>query len=243
MERIFEVRGIVIESKDKTMLQSDDCTPLMRQHFIEREQAEERFFGEECKYGDFQQIDKLVLGMGSPNTTSVEKWIEEKKPQYLVLFGCSLIDEKLLKAYKGRVINLHLGLSPYYRGAATNFWALVNREPECVGATIHIATSAVDGGGVLGQIRPIIKEFDSCHDIGCKAIEQGITALIRCISRLSIGDIVAEDQIISGKVFKKSDFSHASILKLKKNFSKGMITEYLQRRSSLCQKFPIKEIF
>ena len=46
-------------------------------------------------------------------------------------------------------INIHLGVSPYYRGAACNFWALYDLNPHLVGATIHYLHSSLDSGPIL----------------------------------------------------------------------------------------------
>ena len=72
---------------------------------------------------------------------------------------------------------MHLGLSPYYRGSGTNFWPLVDRLPECVGVTIHLAIPSVDAGPILTQVRPDIEPTDRAHEIGSRAIIAGLYAL------------------------------------------------------------------
>ena len=74
-------------------------------------------------------------------------------------------------------MNIHLGLSPYYRGAGTNFWPLVNGEPEYCGATIHILDGGVDTGPVIAHVRPEIAAGDGPHDIGNKTIVAAAGAL------------------------------------------------------------------
>ena len=58
-------------------------------------------------------------------------------PDVVLVCGTGILREELINLFPGHIINIHLGLSPYYRGAGTNFWPLVNREPEYLGATIH----------------------------------------------------------------------------------------------------------
>ena len=36
------------------------------------------------------------------------------------------------------MINVHLGLSPYYKGSATNFWPFVNNELQFLGVTFMV---------------------------------------------------------------------------------------------------------
>ena len=42
---------------------------------------------------------------------------------------------KILKEFRSKIINAHLGLSPYYRGSGTNIFPFVNKEIEYVGVT------------------------------------------------------------------------------------------------------------
>src|SRR5690606_39404976 len=55
-----------------------------------------------------------------------------------VVFGASYIRGPLIDYLVARgAINIHMGVSPYYRGSSCNFWALYDGRPEYVGATIH----------------------------------------------------------------------------------------------------------
>ena len=42
---------------------------------------------------------------------------------------------KLYPMILNKILNLHLGISPYYKGSGTNYFPLVNNEPQYVGAT------------------------------------------------------------------------------------------------------------
>ena len=147
---------------------------------------------------------------------------------------------------------MHLGLSPYYRGAATNFWPLVNREPECVGATIHQAILEVDAGAVLSQVRPELGPDDRAHDIGCKAIIAGARAFVQTLAAAGAGDFPPSRPQSSGAssgassgealLFRRRDFSAESVLKLRRNFDTGMIPEYLEKRASRNAAFPLVEL-
>jgi len=57
-----------------------------------------------------------------------------------------------------KVINLHLGLCPYYRGAIANQYALFKNDMSKVGATIHYVNDHVDTGDVLKKLNVNILE-------------------------------------------------------------------------------------
>ena len=45
-----------------------------------------------------------------------------------------------------------MGLCPYYRGAIANQYAVIERHPAHIGATIHYAVEKVDAGNILTTI-------------------------------------------------------------------------------------------
>lgn len=172
LQRTCTVAGIVSERKRAAPAGSGETgDAVMQEHIAGRDSAEKAFFG---SYGIFPvpAADMLEIEAGHASDPDTVAWIGERKPDALVLFGSSIIRDSLLSRFPDRVINLHLGLSPYYRGTATNFWPLVYREPECTGATIHLAVRKVDAGGIIAQARPDIAEGDGCHEIGCKALPE-----------------------------------------------------------------------
>ena len=50
---------------------------------------------------------------------------------------------------KKKAINIHMGISPYYRGADCNFWAMYDGNSHLVGATIHMLSKGLDSGSIL----------------------------------------------------------------------------------------------
>ncbi len=70
-------------------------------------------------------------------------------PQWIVLYGWPhvLRDDVYWRHYKGRVINLHISLLPWNRGADPNFWSW--REDTPKGVTIHQVDKDLDTGPVL----------------------------------------------------------------------------------------------
>ena len=92
-----------------------------------------------------------VVSAGACNDPAEVALMAAARPDVVLVFGTGILREPLLSAFDGRIINIHLGLSPYYRGAGTNFWPLVNREPEYVGATIHYLDAGIDTGPMLAH--------------------------------------------------------------------------------------------
>ena len=77
----------------------------------------------------------VKIRKGEINDEQVVRQIKDLNPDLLVCYGSSLITSDLLEIYNKRFLNVHLGLSPSYRGSGTNAWLLINNEPHMVGAT------------------------------------------------------------------------------------------------------------
>ena len=94
------------------------------------------------------------------------KILKNLKPDIILCFGCSVLGSKYLKVFSNKILNIHLGLSPFYRGQATNYWAFVNNEIQFIGATFHKIDRGIDTGPIIHQIRPKVYLKDNVHTIG-----------------------------------------------------------------------------
>ncbi|WP_233455802.1 phosphoribosylglycinamide formyltransferase [Brevundimonas aurantiaca] len=64
----------------------------------------------------------------------------------------------LVRAWEGRMLNIHPSLLPLYPGLDTHARALAARDAEA-GCTVHLVTEGVDEGPILGQARvPILSD-------------------------------------------------------------------------------------
>ncbi len=210
---------------------------VLRHHLAEREETEAQLLGEpDVPAG----VPHLAVSHGEINGPDVLEWIRVAAPDLLVLYGTSLVRAPLLDTFDGRIINLHLGLSPYYRGTATNFWALVHREPECVGATLHLAAPRVDAGGILEQVRPACLRGDRAHELGTRALMAAATVLPAVLERYAAGRLDPVPQDLShGVVFRRRDFTADAVRRLWRQLETGMIDEFLASRDERLARRPI----
>ncbi len=239
----FDVLGVISEVK-RALKQGETVeeNAIIAQHSRERDEKEKLYFGKETKFN--LPADKILnVEYGGANSPEVFKLVSDLKPDLIALFGTSIIKDPLLSAYDNKIVNMHLGLSPYYRGSATGFWPLVFNEPECVGVTVHLAILKVDAGAILGQVRPNISANDDSHDFGYKTIIAGADLMIRCVRDYFAGKIQPKSQHPGvGKLFKHKDFNAQAVIKMKENFANGMMDEYLKNKPARDTRYPIIEI-
>ena len=239
----MELCGVVAEQKTAldTYLPTDDPrgVALVRQHFSQRAAVEESLLGNISGFPS--DIPLLRVEHGSSNEPSVFEWAKRRNPDVILLFGSSIIKPPLLSFFDGRIINLHMGLSPYYRGSGTNFWPLVDGLPECVGATVHLATLKVDAGDILSQVRPEgLSGQDGSQEIGTKTVISGVKKLCAAAAAYLASEIVpvAQERGV-GRLCRRKDFTPAAVLKMHDNFDRGMIPDYLRNREERDAKYPI----
>jgi hypothetical protein len=128
-------------------------SPVMQVYFSRVIRAERAVFGDVSFLPG--NVRTMPIRMGDVNRLPLEALADLLSCDVVVVFGASFIKTPLVDALVGRsAINIHMGVSPQYRGSSTNFWAMYDRRPELVGATIHRLTSGLDSGPILFHAFP-----------------------------------------------------------------------------------------
>ncbi len=193
------------------------ATPVMDQYFSNVRQAEENIFGPPSfttsrvstlviKSGDLSGIPRAVL----EDCLTADRFI---------VFGASYIRGWLVdELVKRSAVNIHMGLSPYYRGSSCNFWALYDNKPQYVGATIHLLSHGLDSGDMLKHVRPVYSG-ETPFEFTMRAVESAQDYLVRAIDS---GDI---DKLTPLKQNPKMALRYS----INKDFNDDVAKEYLSR--------------
>jgi methionyl-tRNA formyltransferase len=203
---------------------------VIRDHFAARDRAEAAAFAEAAALPG--GLAPHVVPPGGCNAPAEIAAMRALAPDVVLVFGTQILKDEIIEAFDGRIINLHLGLSPYYRGAGTNFWPLVNREPECVGATIHYLDRGVDSGAIIAHVRPAVRATDGPHDLGNRTIAAAADTLVAAARAHVAGRVRAVAQAGDGRLYMRKHFHADAVRRLYENFRTGMLAEYLDDRAS-----------
>lgn len=241
---IAVVRTYAEDTEDKLPSTLDPARPgfdLQEKHLALRAASERDFFG--AFVASTPDRSHLVpIPRGSINEASVVSEIEALRPDLLLAYGPSLIKEPLLSRFAGRFFNVHLGLSPFYRGSGTNFWALVNGEPEFVGATFMHIDSGIDTGAILHQIRARTHPSDGPHQIGNRLIVDMVSASIHLIRHAEeLGPGVRPTPPPNPRSYRRRDFTPEAVRTLYDNFDGGLMKRYETERASRTARAPLVE--
>ena len=135
------------------------------------------------------------------NSEIVQKRLKDIKPDLILDHGTSIVKHQILK-HSRLSLNLHWGLSPYYRGTHCTEWALINWDINNIGVTIHNLTKYIDGGEIYAQERAKIKEEDTVLSINMQLTFLGVKLIKKIIK-----DIKNRRQLS----FDKQDYSKGFI--------------------------------
>jgi methionyl-tRNA formyltransferase len=213
------------------MRKNAETSQLEIQHVEARLQSETDFFAEYIASVDDKSNPKFIK-KGAINEVNVVNKIVELNPDLLVCYGSSLIKSELLTKFENKFLNVHLGLSPYYRGSGTNVWPLINLEPDMVGATFMYIDAGIDTGEIIHQIRADIFLGDSPHTIGNRLIRKMTSTYAEIICNFPY--LESEKQHVNeGKLYLQKDFTSESCRQLYLNLEQGMIENYMNSSKQL----------
>jgi methionyl-tRNA formyltransferase len=234
LSKKFHIVGIISEPKVNYYTKAKEESEIVREHFKSLSRCEEEFF----KDASFpENIELLELAKSDMNNAEVVEWAKKHNPDVIFLFGTVILKDNWLNAFENKIINLHLGLSPFYRGSATLFWPIYNNELECLGVTIHLATKKVDAGQILGRVKPDFEVGDNYYTINYKAIKKGVDSMGEIVQNYLDNNIKLIDQnLTESKLYKKADFTEETLLQALDNIGEGLSEKRVKKiqESKLC---------
>lgn len=111
---------------------------------------------------------KVLFLTNNDNTRPLSDWLNEREdvilcdqrctcelleslqPEIIISFNYQyIISKEVINSFPGDIINLHISLLPWNKGADPNIWSFMNDTPK--GVTIHKLEEGLDTGAVLFQ--------------------------------------------------------------------------------------------
>ena len=222
---------VIFEPRDRIDYYKVKIDDIMSDHFEGLFKEEEFFFQEEVKKNE-NFLESKTLGYVDKdeiNSTLFLDIISRLNPKCIALYSVSILRDEIISKFSKRLFNVHAGLSPYYRGTATNIWPIINNELEFIGMTIHHIDKGIDSGGLIIQDRPVISEFDNTHTMACKNTILSADLMIKALNRLlETGSVPDVKQDLSlGRQYFFKDFDVNTVKKLYKLLGQGIVKQYL----------------
>ncbi|MDD1777025.1 MAG: formyl transferase [Candidatus Helarchaeota archaeon] len=165
-------------------------------------------------YDYIEKEDIRILEVDNINSEKVPNFIRSINPDVVVVSGTPLLKESVIQSVSGRIINLHPGFPPQYRGRYGAFWPIYNKEPELVGTTIHFIDKGIDTGAILIQQQVAFDKNDTVKTITYKQHETGVRLLVKCLTDFNN---------IAAQAFRKTGYPS-------KNYYAPGLTHYLKAK-------------
>ena len=167
---------------------------IMQKYFARVRKSEQEVFENIHFLPD--NVKQLAMKGGDVSRLSLEILNPALQSDIYVVFGASYIKGDLVDfLIERRSINIHMGISPYYRGSSCNFWAAYDGHPELVGATIHMLGRGLDSGDMLYHALPQPEEIDP-FVLGMKAVKAAHNSLVQRIANGAIFDYASIQLIV-----------------------------------------------
>ena len=184
------------------------ATDTMKEYFSKVSNAQKELFGNSYISAIKKNINLLPLKGGDLNKCSIEFLSDFLKSEVYLVFGSSYIKGELVDfLINHKALNIHMGVSPYYRGTDCNFWALFDNNPHLVGATIHMLSKGLDSGPVLYHTLSEIKDDPFIYSMS--TVKSALHALVERINNETIFKYLPELQNKSKEVrySRKNEFN------------------------------------
>ena len=181
---------------------------IMQDYFSNVIQSERKIFGDV----DFlpNNVRTIAIKSGDLNFLSDLQLGNALSSDMFVVFGASYIKSWLIDfLVDKKAINIHMGLSPYYRGSSCNFWAMYDGNPSYVGATVHMLSKGLDSGDILFHCVPKFQDYDSQFDFTMRSVLVAQEELVQTVKdgRIFSMSSVQQDISLEVRYSKNNDFT------------------------------------
>ena len=149
-----------------------------------------------------------------PNAIDQLKCVESQEPEaklveladdYDVLLTCDapLLTKSFCETFPLPIINIHFGISRFYRGVDSIFWAMNSGDTAHIGLTFHYVDSGIDTGKVVMECYPRLVSGDSEKVLWRKFIDAAQRYLPAVLESVVVGKCAGRQVDERGRLFQK----------------------------------------
>ncbi|MCK4632718.1 MAG: phosphoribosylglycinamide formyltransferase [candidate division Zixibacteria bacterium] len=124
--------------------------------------------------------------------------LDAHKVEYIALAGyMSLLPANVVRAYRGKITNIHPALLPKYGGKGmfghhVHEAVLASGDTES-GPSVHLVDEIYDNGRILGQARVPVQPDDTVETLSARVIKQEHKLYARILNKLIRGEFDSSD--------------------------------------------------
>jgi methionyl-tRNA formyltransferase len=229
---VIENRHNSISKKNMKIDGTTKVGRIYSHHLKDWKESESHFFG----IPSFDSETSFRISVESSEVNSPEniRKFAESEPDVILSYGCSKLSEDFLKIPNCKKLNVHGGLSPWYRGTITNFWPSYLLEPQFTGLTLHETDNRIDGGDVIFQTAVQLESKDGVNQNSCRATRQFIDELVSRLQKSpeKLRNYVAVPQTTSGRIWTNSMWTPHHLFFIYESMN-NKVNDYCKRNNLL----------
>jgi len=160
------------------------------------------------------------------------EFLKKINPDFVISYNYKyIIKREIIDHMKNKIINLHISLLPWNRGAHPNVWSLLEETPR--GVTIHIVDEGIDTGPILVQKEVFINENIETLKSSYKKLQKEIQELFKaCWKDIKERKLKSKPQNSEGSIHYTKDFKKIEHLLNDKGWDMAII-EFKKRYKNL----------
>ena len=185
-----------------------------------------------------------VVRATSVNAPEAAEFIRASQATHLFIYGTGIVRNATLQLATAGALNMHTGVSPYYRGCDTAFWPLYSGEPHMVGITVHECTAALDGGAIHAGASVDVEPDDDAFLAFARCVKVGAEVYASVAARLANGTPHAArpQDLAIGRLYRFVDRTFVQDLAMECKLRLGVIRRSIERMRSHDRPFPRPEV-
>jgi len=142
------------------------------------------------------------IHVDSHNGRECQAILDADKPKVIVVYGTRIIKPCIFDRASIVTLNMHTGLSPFYRGDSTLFWPVYFNDPDNLGVTVHQLVASIDGGDIAATAPVHYDRGDSEADLFAKGVKAGTAVYLDAVQAALDNTLALQPQDLSqGKEF------------------------------------------
>jgi methionyl-tRNA formyltransferase len=152
---------------------------------------------------DFFSPERVTRVAGI-NTAEGIAAVRAANPDALLIYGTGVVGKRVLSQGIDPPLNMHTGISPFYRGTDCAFWPLHNEDLGMLGATVHECSRDIDGGNIYATRHASLESHDQMFSAFARSVKVGADLYVETSQKLLAGKLVGEPQDLSKGVEYRS---------------------------------------
>ena len=136
-----------------------------------------------------RDIEDEIIRIDSVNSESGRAALQSADPELVVVNGTRIISKETLQCVNAKFVNMHAGITPLYRGVHGGYWALLEKNANLVGTTIHFVDTGIDTGNIIEQAFFEVSPADNFATYPYLHTKAGIDILVKNIKLILDGNL------------------------------------------------------